>query len=148
MNKTILPLTLNETITIENLYHKGKNKFRKSAIILLLIWFFILFVRAAFWNFMKSIVKRRYDQGTENYSAQMYQNLPVAITISIVVALIIFFYYYANVYHQKKDSIAKLKVRKEYTVVKIEHLSAKLITNSLSFRFDRIWFLGGRKPPD
>lgn len=84
-------MTPNETITIENLYHKGKNKFRKSAIILLLIWFFILFVRAAFWNFMKSIVKRRYDQGTENYSAQMYQNLPVAITISIVIALIIFF---------------------------------------------------------
>ncbi|WP_264550767.1 hypothetical protein [Flavobacterium sp. N2038] len=126
MNKTILPLTSNETIIIENLYNEGKKKFRKSVIIALSIWVFILFVPAEFWNFIKSFVKKRYNQGTQSYSEQMYQNLPVLITISIVVALIIFFYYYANVYHQKKDLIAKLKTRKEYTVVKIEHFSKKL----------------------
>jgi predicted PurR-regulated permease PerM len=126
MNKTTLPLTPNESIIIENLYNKGKLKFQKSVIILLSIWLFFLFVPGEFWNFMKNILKRRHNQQLQNYSEQMYQNIPVSITISIVVALIIFFYYYANVYHQKKDFTAKLKTRKEYTVVKIEHFSEKL----------------------
>jgi heme/copper-type cytochrome/quinol oxidase subunit 2 len=126
MDKTTLPLTANETVIIENLYKKGKNKFQKSVIIVLSIWLFILFVPSEFWNFMKSFVKRRYNQNEQNYSEQMYQNLPISITISIVVALIIFFYYYANIYYQKKDLKAKLKTRKEYTVVEIKHFDKKL----------------------
>ncbi len=124
-----LPLTEDELKRVEQEYEKGSSRFKKISIIAPMLGIGALIAPPEFWNFVKIFDKKKNLRDLEDVTEPMYQSSIMIIIVVITVALAILLSYYAFVHFIKKDLKGKEKIRGEYKVVRVQHLSKKVAEN-------------------